>query len=310
MGVIAMHDPGLIRKYCLDYAAASSANAGANSSSNTGTPVGSAGAAAFNAINNANAAMRPDPNELREVLFTSPPDDLLLSLLYVMNTETDAGLLLSTSEIIRIILDTEMMGEGGQQGQQDNGLGLLSGDTSDNGGFLEDENDFNAANTLNSENENNPNAANTGENNENISLGLGPAGAGINLLETEQNTFLSLFYDRYIQWLVVPFQYKIVVPQLALPKDAIGSISREFKQRTAASSLAIFSQVKPCPVRSSFTLEIVSFCVRAHVHRMKFFLLRSRLLGTILKILGRKQPTVGAGQPSNGLRCLKLASLK
>ena len=46
-----------------------------------------------------------------EVMFRCGPEDLLLSLLHVMDVEKYASLLLEASEIIRIILDTEILEE-------------------------------------------------------------------------------------------------------------------------------------------------------------------------------------------------------
>ncbi|ACI64719.1 hypothetical protein THAPS_269314, partial [Thalassiosira pseudonana CCMP1335] len=162
LSVIAIHDPSIIRRHCLDAAAA-----------------------------------------------TSRDHDLLQSLLFIMSTETDAGLLLQTSEIIRIILDTEMMGEQGSLGN----------------GFLDDENDFTSGG--------------------------------------------------------------------------------DFKNRNTAGDDSL-RLVPPCAIRAAFTLEILSFCVRAHVYRMKLFVLRTRLLGTILKIVGQKSSV----PMTSSDRCLILASLK
>ena len=134
-----MHDPSPIQKYCLNYV-------------DYETELKKAAASGASAITNSINMndIQPDPNNAKEVLFSSPPDDLLLSLIFVMGTETDAGLLLQTSEIIRIILDTEMMGEQQQEGQ-----------SLPDGSFLEEENDFNAANT----NTSNGNGGNEGNSN-------------------------------------------------------------------------------------------------------------------------------------------------
>ena len=56
-----------------------------------------------------------------------------------MATETDTGLLLQTSEIVRIVLDTEMTR--GDQGGRSPLSPLGSG-----GGFMDEENNLNAAN--------------------------------------------------------------------------------------------------------------------------------------------------------------------
>ena len=57
--------------------------------------------------------------------------------------------------------------------------------------------------------------------------------------------------------------------------------------------------VPDCAIRTSFAVELLSFCVRAHLYRMKFFLLKSRVLGSVLEVLPR---------PAD--RCLKLAALR
>ncbi len=253
VSVIAMHDPSVIRRHCLQ----------------------GAGTAPDNSSNEMFSCLRPDPNDHREVIFICPPNDLLLSILFVMATATDAGILLQTSEIIRIILDTDIVGDQG---------------TSLNGSFMNEENDINAINSQNVRHD---------------------AGS------EEQNSFLALFYDRYIQWLVAPFQYKIFISNSILPLlsesnrddsfSAINRIRQEFKHRSASEEKSL-TLVAEFAVRSSFTLEILSFCVRAHVYRMKFFILRTRLLGTILKMLCKKASH--PHQIASGGKCLKLASLK
>ena len=240
----------------------------------------------------------------REVLFLCPPDDLLLSLLHVLGTEADAGLLLQASEIVRIALDTEMMGE-----QR----------ASDDGGGLYEENDINAANNSGNDGNNNDCSAPGGSGGDPPSTSFSQIGAGANrgFLESEQNSFLSLFYDRYVQWLAAPFQHGIVVPRLVAPScDLAVQMRREFqrcgKSNDSGGTFALVERVASCPVRSSLALEVLGFCVRAHVHRMKFFALRTRLLGAILDIL-RLRDAPSSPLPQRrlpGMRCLELATLK
>eukprot|EP00970_Alexandrium_tamarense_P002838 scaffold398_cov198-Alexandrium_tamarense.AAC.2 len=250
LSVIAIHDPSIIRRHCLDAAAATSRDRADEKPS----------------------SLRPDPNDLKQIIFICPPDDLLQSLLFIMSTETDAGLLLQTSEIIRIILDTEMMGEQGSLGN----------------GFLDDENDFTSGGGINGTN-----------------IWHNDSGHE----SSEQNAFLAMFYDRYVQWLVAPFQYKILAPRTAFPLNAslktIVRMQQDFKNRNTAGDDSL-RLVPPCAIRAAFTLEILSFCVRAHVYRMKLFVLRTRLLGTILKIVGQKSSV----PMTSSDRCLILASLK
>ncbi|KAL7518676.1 hypothetical protein ACHAWX_003487, partial [Stephanocyclus meneghinianus] len=252
LSVVTLHDTAIVRWHCLN---SSNIRSGGKLSN-----------------------LRPEPDELRQIVFLCPPDDLLQSLLFLMSTESDAGLLLQTSEIMRVILDTEILGEQA---------------TLDDNGFLSDEND------------------------------LGPSGHGINgqnwnsfhesaaggLERSEQNNFLAMFYDRYLQWLFSPFLYKVLVPKAVFPLDAspetIVQAQNTFRQLSSAYDMA-FRLIPPCAIRSTFTLEILSFCVRAHVYRMKLYVLRTRLLSTTLKILSQKSICLSTSDD----RCLKLACLK
>lgn len=261
---VAMHDPSLIRRHCLDEQATTKENN--EKSGREGIP------------------QRPEPNERRQVLFTCPPNDLLRALLYVMAIETDAGILLQTTEILKILLDTEMMGEHGQLG----GLGCV-------------------------DNEEEPPPGSSALNG---SL-VGPAGSATSADgASEQNTFLKLFYDFYVQWLVAPFQYVIMATRIALPFSLAEThlISLPSLRRKTNSPLLdrfgtmndLFYAVPLCAIRTSFAVEVLTFCVRAHCYRMKFFVLTSRLLASVLKLLS---PKSSSSVPS-GDRCLKLSSLR
>jgi protein phosphatase-4 regulatory subunit 3 len=248
LSVITIHDPAIIRRHCLEYTKARP--------------------------DEKLQTLRPEPNDLNQIIFLCPPGDLMQSLLLVMSTESDAGVLLQTSEIIRIILDTEMMG---------------------------DQNSLDGNELMNDENE-------------------GPTGNGTNAQNwnslheysaerSEQNEFLSRFYEHYIQWLVSPFFCKILLPKAGFPLNAsvktMVQVQQSFRQRNPVFNIAL-SPIPSCAIRLSFTFEILSFCVRAHVYRMKIYVLRQRLLSTTLKILSQKSSTSSASDD----RCLKLASLK
>lgn len=247
LSVIAMHDPAIIRRYCIE----------------------SVGVTPGEKIPN----FRPEPDDLRQLIFLCPPHDLMQSLLLVMSTESDAGVLLQTSEIIRIILDTEMMCE-------QNSL---------DGGFMNDENEGSTGGTIR-QNWNSDSSA----------------GA---LESSEQNIFLSVFYERYIHWLFSPFLYKLLVPKVGFPLNismkALSAIQQSFRKRETTFNLPV-TPIPSCAMRLSFTFEILSFCVRAHVYRMKLYVLRSRLLSITLKVLSQKSSTL----LSSDDRCLQLASLK
>ena len=120
---------------------------------------------------------RPNPNDANQIIFCCSPNDLLASLLFLMAVETDAGLLLQTSEIMRIILDTDMMGEHGPMEGGPPGMQHPSMDHS-----------------------------------------MSPTSASN---ASDQNRFLTMFYEHYVQWLVAPFQYKIHHPVKRVPDEIL-----------------------------------------------------------------------------------------
>ena len=160
-------------------------------------------------------------------MFRCGPDDLLLSLLHVMDVEKDAGLLLQASEIMCIILDTEMLAE-------------------QNNSFKIDLDDRDV--TSNS----------------------------ITGMSSDQNSSLVMFYEHYIRWLLVPVQHAVLIP-VCFP---------QIEDQQCATTWNVKMQVvAPCAVRAYFTVELLSFCVRAHCYRMKAFVLKNRILSIILSLL-------------------------
>lgn len=223
LSAIAMHDPSLIRRHCLM-------------------------ANMMHAEDETYNPGRPEPNEDGEALFICGSNDLLLCLLYLMAVETDAGILLQTSEIIRIILDNEISEQG-----------PFSGCTEDE------------------------------------SSSVSCAGS------SEQNQFLALFYEHYVQWLVAPFQYTILVSHVAV-QPGINSNGKESDRNTRSCS--------KCSIRFSFAIELLCFCVRAHCFRMKIYVIKNRVLVSVLKLLHNKSEDSGSSVEGGGNRCLQLASLR
>jgi protein phosphatase-4 regulatory subunit 3 len=131
---------------------------------------------------------------------------------------------------------------------------------------------------------------------------------------TDQNQFLSMFYDHYVQWLSAPFLYTILHPVRRAPNSILhGHSDSPLMQATIGrfekgdcQDDPMLLMVPLCAIRSSFAVELLSFCVRAHLYRMKCYMLRSRVLGSVLKLL---KPSTLARNTS-GDRCLKLASLR
>jgi hypothetical protein len=260
---IAMHDPSLVRRRCLD-----SYVIWRKDRTRTDKFFDSMG------------PMRPHPNEKRQVIFHCPPNDLLGSLMFLLAVETDAGVLLQVSEIMRIILDTDMMADHGPMG----------------GGFADEPEGIPPG----------------GGHNPPYEQHVNPSGSLTT--STDQNQFLSMFYDHYVQWLAAPFQYKILHPMRRIPKKVLDT---QGESETTQKMIERFGKgqcqeepllrlVPKNPIRCSFAVELLSFCVRAHLYRMKCYLLRSRVLGNVLKVLNKSN----SSRKTSGGRCLALAGLR
>ncbi|GAX11704.1 hypothetical protein FisN_7Lh074 [Fistulifera solaris] len=251
---VTMHDPGLVRICCLEFY--------------------------DEWINKGGSSIRPEANESKQLMLSNPPQDLLASLLVLLNIETDAGLLLQVTEVLRVILDTEITINKGSLGP----------------GYADDAERMPAG----SYQQNNLRE----RHNQSVAASI----------STDQKQFLSLFYEHYVSWLVAPFQFTILIPVRRVPEDVLLSpdesplmqkILTAFKQDVNPGDHLLHT-VPHCAIRSSFAVELLSFCVRAHQYRTKFFLLKSRVLASILKLLGPQQHLHG----SSGDRCLKLAALR
>ena len=263
---IAMHDSSLIRKRCLDFFATWKENQKIHGQRMTERL----------------GPSRPNPNEKNQVIFHAPPGDLLGALLFLLGTEKDAGILLQVSEIMRIILDTDVMGD----------HGLMTT------GFADEAEGIPPSGGHNPPHDQHPN----------------PTGTGNPPSTVEQNQFLMMFYENYIQWMAAPFQYEILYPILRQPTPVLtgmvqSDVSDNMQRRFLKGSIdeePLLRTVPFCAMRSSFAVELLSFCVRAHLFRMKFFLLRSRVLYNVLKLL---KPS-SLSRHTSGDRCLKLATLR
>ena len=256
IGTVTMHDPALIRRHCLAYY---------NEKKRSGIDEAFVG--------------RPDPNEHKQVVFQCPHNDLLAALIFLLDAAVDAGVLLQVSEIMRLLLDTDMMGDQGPP----------------NAGFA-DEAEGIAPHAAHGADHPNPPSASVNVQSQN----------GANTT-TDQKQFLSMFYESYVEWLVAPFQFQIFqcvrrVPTHVLRNPQESTLMEKmivtFRKGIPADD-SFLRPVPDCAIRSSFAVELLSFCVRAHLYRMKFFLLKSRVLGNVLELV---RP------PAD--RCLKLAALR
>ena len=169
-----------------------------------------------------------------QVIFVGRPNDLLMSLLFLMTIENDAGIMLQTSEVMRIILDTEMLSEVCQLNgvpMMDNEDEILIG-SPNNGPFQY-----------------------VGSN----SNGGGEGGS-------EQNLFLQNFYDHYVPWFFAPLQYSTLVVRSAIPYSLCNKVI-SFREQLKTEPKSLFQEIVPSALRLSFAVELLGFCVRAHCFR-------------------------------------------
>ena len=267
---VAMHDPSLIRGHCLDFHMLRRERL---EDKVEGIKI--------------HIPERPEPNEKKQVLYICASDDVMNSLLFTLAVEKDAGILLQVSEILRIVLDTDMMSD----------HSAMNPGFADEAGVLPSGNIAQHLQQM----DHSHHASKTSD-------------GGINPSSTDQKQFLSLFYEHYVEWLVAPFQFQILYPIRPIPANITTdvSLSHMIQQRILAPFQRGMTPdnrfvlvASECSISSSFAVELLSFCVRAHLYRMKFFLLRSRVIGTVLSLL---QPRDGDGHA--GSRALKLAVLR
>jgi hypothetical protein len=89
-----------------------------------------------------------------------------------------------------------------------------------------------------------------------------------------------MFYDHYVPWLVAPFQYSIMVPKTAVPfsldkedmkqsDNLLQFIMRKHQHLVdhKISRTGLLKMVSVSAIRLSFSVELISFCVRAHCSR-------------------------------------------
>lgn len=271
---IAMHDPSLIRHHCIENHRECSKR-----DNQTEPPLTSG---------------RPEPNEKKHLIYFCPPDDLLAALLFLLASETDAGILLQVSEILRIILDNDIVAEHGGNGPMSPSAtmsaSLFADDDVDDG--YPTEKQINSMQQLHDQHH------------------LNPLTAQQHI--TEQKQFLTIFYDRYVDWLVAPFHFTCLYPSCLIPDRFFSHPSESplLQKYVAAvqkckgipSDDPFLKDIRYDATRNSFTIELIAFCVRTH-SLMKFFLLKSRVVGTILSEL-RPKPS------GTGDRCLKLSALR
>lgn len=102
----------------------------------------------------------------------------------------------------------------------------------------------------------------------------------------EKNSFLGLFYDHYIFWLLVPFSEEFE-PDKRLPSGENWSYVTEYQGQSAVST------------SRRVIIELLCWCVCGHSYRMKYFVLRNSAIGLILRLM-----------KSNRHRHLQLSAVK
>jgi hypothetical protein len=243
LSIIAMFDASLIRKHCLVEFSSSekegeTGKLGERSSASFGRPQPDnkhnvsvmlvLAATCFYVNLNINSLIFYA--FFAQVTFVCPPNDLLMSLLSLMTVENDAGVMLQTSEVMRMILDTEMLNESSQL------CGMA---------VIDNEDEFPLGSRGNGSFQFGSNTTNGG---------------------AEQNSFLQMFYDHYVPWFAAPFQYSILVSRSAVPFSLVGKDDVKLPCRQNESK-DFFREVPPSALRLSFSAELLSFCVRAHCFR-------------------------------------------
>jgi hypothetical protein len=168
-----------------------------------------------------------------------------------MAAETDAGIMLQTTEVMRDILDDEMPVDSehiGGVGVIDNEDDLLSEGTGGNGLIVEQSQVSNGAMNIGS----------------------------------ERNAFLQMFYEHYVPWLVAPFQYSIFIAKLSMPFSSFKKGVENKNSTSLPQTLSIlygkqkkvknpveilFIPVKDSTMRASFAVELLNECIRSHSKR-------------------------------------------
>jgi hypothetical protein len=130
----------------------------------------------------------------------------------------------------------------------------------------------------------------------------------------DEKQFLSVFYENYAEWLVAPFQFQILRPAHSIPTHILHNqlqsecmqdmVLNPFRKGLVPDKNYVVDVVDCC-IRRSFAVELLSFCVRAHTYRIKFFLLRSKVIGSVMRLL---RPSEDRGISNS--RALKLAVLR
>lgn len=94
---------------------------------------------------------------------------------------------------------------------------------------------------------------------------------------TERDAFLGVFYDHYVGWLADP---------IVKLSEADSTLAASAAAAAATASVGAMSNAR----KASFghVSDILSYCVRSHTYRMKYFVLRNNLVGRVLTLIQQR----------------------
>mmetsp|Transcript_3864 Transcript_3864/g.6025 ORF Transcript_3864/g.6025 Transcript_3864/m.6025 type:complete len:1008 (-) Transcript_3864:216-3239(-) len=105
----------------------------------------------------------------------------------------------------------------------------------------------------------------------------------------DKERFLALFYDYYIQWMLVPFVDEDRLPDEGIdicpsrPDEIRGGDKEDIEQQPA--SLRSLQDISAISSSRRFLCEIFSLCVGGHTYRMKYFVMRNSAISRVLRLL-------------------------
>jgi len=107
---------------------------------------------------------------------------------------------------------------------------------------------------------------------------------------SEKETFLCMFYEGYIQWLVFPLELVRVDPDVRDQKEPYqlvlsGGLMRGPQFVATNNSKEAEDTAR---VAEHHITELLSFCVQTHGYRIKYYVLRNNIVSKVLRLLYSK----------------------
>jgi hypothetical protein len=102
--------------------------------------------------------------------------------------------------------------------------------------------------------------------------------------QPDRDSFLGAFYDHHIHWLVEPFcSGSSAADTASTGADQSADQSAEQSAEQAAHALAGVSAAGKAS--RAHVCDLLSFCVRSHTYRMKYFVLRNHIVTRVLRLV-------------------------